>query len=162
MQGHGSWSVGLQGIPKTSATKQNRAASTDKVCAGTQRPAHFPFVFPGLESLQDSAPPPGTCLLPQGHVPASREKQPGRQQRASRRDCGQAYSPADSVLPTPVAEHSLELMLLSRQINGATCSIEEEKESEASTPTAAELEALGGELRNPVSGSQQAGGRTGE
>lgn len=59
----------------------------------------------------------------------------------------EAYSPADSVLPTPVAEHSLELMLLSRQINGATCSIEEEKESEASTPTAAEVEALGGELR---------------
>lgn len=58
----------------------------------------------------------------------------------------EAYSPADSVLPTPVAEHSLELMLLSRQINGATC-IEEEKESEASTPTATELEALGGELR---------------
>ncbi|NWI69147.1 FRMD5 protein, partial [Todus mexicanus] len=44
------------------------------------------------------------------------------------------YSPADSVLPTPVAEHSLELMLLSRQLNGAPCSIEEEKESEAGTP----------------------------
>lgn len=59
----------------------------------------------------------------------------------------EAYSPADSVLPTPVAEHSLELMLLSRQINGATCSIEEEKESETSTPTSTEAEALGGELR---------------
>ncbi|NXT24512.1 FRMD5 protein, partial [Syrrhaptes paradoxus] len=57
------------------------------------------------------------------------------------------YSPADSVLPTPVAEHSLELMLLSRQPNGAPCSIEEEKESEAGTPAAGEAEEAGGELR---------------
>ncbi|KGL72905.1 FERM domain-containing protein 5, partial [Tinamus guttatus] len=53
------------------------------------------------------------------------------------------YSPADSVLPTPVAEHSLELLLLARHLNGAPCSIEEEKESEASTPTAAEAEEPG-------------------
>uniref|UniRef100_A0AAQ6ICT7 FERM domain-containing protein n=1 Tax=Anabas testudineus TaxID=64144 RepID=A0AAQ6ICT7_ANATE len=46
----------------------------------------------------------------------------------------EAYSPSDSVLPTPVAEHSMELAI-SRQINGAPCSIEEEKESEAGTPT---------------------------
>lgn len=39
------------------------------------------------------------------------------------------------MLPTPVAEHSLELAA-SRQINGAPCSIEEEKESEAGTPMA--------------------------
>lgn len=45
----------------------------------------------------------------------------------------EAYSPSDSVLPTPVAEHSLDLSS-SRQINGAPCSIEEERESEAGTP----------------------------
>ncbi|NWI17700.1 FRMD5 protein, partial [Crypturellus soui] len=50
----------------------------------------------------------------------------------------ESYSPADSVLPTPVAEHSLELLLLARHLNGAPCSIEEEKESEAGTPTAPE------------------------
>lgn len=46
----------------------------------------------------------------------------------------EAYSPSDSVLPTPVAEHSLELAV-ARQVNGAPCSIKEEKESEAGTPS---------------------------
>uniref|UniRef100_H3DPJ9 FERM domain-containing protein 5 n=1 Tax=Tetraodon nigroviridis TaxID=99883 RepID=H3DPJ9_TETNG len=41
----------------------------------------------------------------------------------------EAYSPSDSVLPTPVADHSTELSS-SRQINGAPCSIEEELEAE--------------------------------
>lgn len=77
---------------------------------------------------------------------------PGRSGRAESSErvaviADENYSPADSVLPTPVAEHSLELMLLSRQANGAPCSIEEEKESEAGTPAAAEAEEAGGELR---------------
>lgn len=50
----------------------------------------------------------------------------------------EAYSPSDSVLPTPVAEHSMELAV-SRQVNGAPCSIEEEKESEAGTPMRGEV-----------------------
>nr|KAF6392012.1 FERM domain containing 5 [Pipistrellus kuhlii] len=102
----------------------------------------------GLESLRDSAHSTpvrssshGDTFLP--HVRSSRADSNERVAVIA----DEAYSPADSMLPTPVAEHSLELMLLSRQINGATCSIEEEKESEASTPTAAEVEALGGELR---------------
>ncbi|KAG8505319.1 LOW QUALITY PROTEIN: FERM domain-containing protein 5, partial [Galemys pyrenaicus] len=102
----------------------------------------------GLESLRDSAHSTpvrssshGDTFLP--HVRSSRADSNERVAVIA----DEAYSPADSVLPTPVAEHSLELMLLSRQINGATCSIEEEKESEASTPTAADVEALGGELR---------------
>jgi len=75
---------------------------------------------------------------------------PGRSGRAESSErvaviADESYSPADSVLPTPVAEHSLELMLLSRQANGAPCSIEEEKESEAGTPAAGEE--AGGELR---------------
>lgn len=41
------------------------------------------------------------------------------------------YSPSDSVLPTPVAEHGME-MPLARHLNGAPCSIDEE-ESEAGT-----------------------------
>uniref|UniRef100_A0AAA9TB79 FERM domain containing 5 n=1 Tax=Bos taurus TaxID=9913 RepID=A0AAA9TB79_BOVIN len=102
----------------------------------------------GLESLRDSA--HSTPVRASSHgdtfLPHARSSRADSNERVAV-IADEAYSPADSVLPTPVAEHSLELMLLSRQINGATCSIEEEKESEASTPTAAKLEALGGELR---------------
>lgn len=42
----------------------------------------------------------------------------------------EAYSPSDSLLPTPVAEHGVE-MPLARHLNGSPCSIDEEKESEA-------------------------------
>lgn len=38
----------------------------------------------------------------------------------------EAYSPSDSVLPTPVAEHGLE-MPLARHLNGAPCSVDEEE-----------------------------------
>ncbi|XP_023974132.1 FERM domain-containing protein 5 isoform X3 [Physeter macrocephalus] len=114
----------------------------------TRRRAVHISIMEGLESLRDSAHSTpvrssshGDTFLP--HVRSSRADSNERVAVIA----DEAYSPADSVLPTPVAEHSLELMLLSRQINGATCSIEEEKESEASTPTAAEMEALGGELR---------------
>uniref|UniRef100_A0A8C6HMW1 FERM domain-containing protein 5 n=2 Tax=Mus spicilegus TaxID=10103 RepID=A0A8C6HMW1_MUSSI len=114
----------------------------------TRRRAVHISIMEGLESLRDSAhstpvrsSSQGDTFLP--HVRSSRADSNERVAVIA----DEAYSPADSVLPTPVAEHSLELMLLSRQINGATCSIEEEKESEASTPTATEAEALGGELR---------------
>ncbi|KAM6202843.1 FERM domain-containing protein 5 isoform 3-T3 [Rhynchocyon petersi] len=114
----------------------------------TRRRAVHISIMEGLESLRDSAHSTpvrssshGDTFLP--HVRSSRADSNERVAVIA----DEAYSPADSVLPTPVAEHSLELMLLSRQINGATCSIEEEKESEASTPTAAEVEALGGDLR---------------
>uniref|UniRef100_A0A8C1TLC2 FERM domain-containing protein 5 n=1 Tax=Cyprinus carpio TaxID=7962 RepID=A0A8C1TLC2_CYPCA len=67
----------------------------------------------------------------------------------------ETYSPSDSVLPTPVAEHSLE-MAVSRQINGAPCSIEEEKESEAGTPTVGDVTELGVDSR--VAGRVQSAG----
>ncbi|XP_044789351.1 FERM domain-containing protein 5 isoform X3 [Bubalus bubalis] len=114
----------------------------------TRRRAVHISIMEGLESLRDSA--HSTPVRASSHgdtfLPHSRSSRADSNERVAV-IADEAYSPADSVLPTPVAEHSLELMLLSRQINGATCSIEEEKESEASTPTAAELEALGGELR---------------
>uniref|UniRef100_A0A8C9TSB3 FERM domain-containing protein 5 n=1 Tax=Scleropages formosus TaxID=113540 RepID=A0A8C9TSB3_SCLFO len=67
----------------------------------------------------------------------------------------EAYSPSDSVLPTPVAEHSLELSI-ARHINGAPCSIEEEKESEAGTPTGGDAAELGpdGRLLSPGHGGE--------
>lgn len=58
----------------------------------------------------------------------------------------ETYSPSDSVLPTPVAEHSLDLPV-SRQINGAPCSIEEEKESEAGTPGTGDVAEFGADSR---------------
>ncbi|XP_005381468.1 PREDICTED: FERM domain-containing protein 5 isoform X1 [Chinchilla lanigera] len=114
----------------------------------TRRRAVHISIMEGLESLRDSA--HSTPVRSSSHgdtfLPHARSSRADSNERVAVIS-DEAYSPADSVLPTPVAEHSLELMLLSRQINGATCSIEEEKESEASTPTAAEAEALGGELR---------------
>uniref|UniRef100_A0A3P8QL70 FERM domain-containing protein 5 n=1 Tax=Astatotilapia calliptera TaxID=8154 RepID=A0A3P8QL70_ASTCA len=64
----------------------------------------------------------------------------------------EAYSPSDSVLPTPVAEHSMELAV-SRQINGAPCSIEEEKESEASTSMHGERGDFGADSRSAQEGA---------
>ncbi|NXF74968.1 FRMD5 protein, partial [Sclerurus mexicanus] len=112
----------------------------------TRRRAVHISIMEGLESLRDSAHSTPVRSASHGDAFAG----PGRSGRAESSErvaviADESYSPADSVLPTPVAEHSLELMLLSRQANGAPCSIEEEKESEAGTP-AAEAEA-GGELR---------------
>ncbi|XP_030740388.2 LOW QUALITY PROTEIN: FERM domain-containing protein 5 [Echinops telfairi] len=114
----------------------------------TRRRAVHISIMEGLESLRDSA--HSTPVRSSSHGDSFLTH--GRSIRADSNErvaviADEAYSPADSVLPTPVAERSLELMLLSRQINGATRSIEEERESEASTPTAAQVEALGGELR---------------
>ncbi|XP_015494988.1 FERM domain-containing protein 5 isoform X2 [Parus major] len=110
----------------------------------TRRRAVHISIMEGLESLRDSAHSTPVRSASHGDAFAG----PGRGGRAESSErvaviADESYSPADSVLPTPVAEHSLELMLLSRQANGAPCSIEEEKESEAGTP-AAEAE---GELR---------------
>lgn len=63
----------------------------------------------------------------------------------------EAYSPSDSVLPTPVADHSMELSS-SRQINGAPCSIEEE-ESEAGTPVHGEVGDFGADSRATQEGA---------
>ncbi|XP_048337996.1 FERM domain-containing protein 5-like [Sphaerodactylus townsendi] len=98
----------------------------------------------GLESLRDSA--HSTPVRSASHGDAFLPRSESCRAESSERVAiisDEIYSPLDSVLPTPVAEHSLELMLLSRQVNGAPCSIEEE--SEAGTPTTAE--APGRELR---------------
>ncbi|KFM08302.1 FERM domain-containing protein 5, partial [Aptenodytes forsteri] len=114
----------------------------------TRRRAVHISIMEGLESLRDSA--HSTPVRSASHGDAF--VAPSRSGRAESSErvaviADENYSPADSVLPTPVAEHSLELMLLSRQVNGAPCSIEEEKESEAGTPAATEAEEAGGELR---------------
>uniref|UniRef100_A0A8D2LLQ8 FERM domain-containing protein 5 n=1 Tax=Varanus komodoensis TaxID=61221 RepID=A0A8D2LLQ8_VARKO len=129
----------------------------------TRRRAVHISIMEGLESLRDSA--HSTPVRSASHGDAFLP-----QSRASRAESGErvavisdeVYSPSDSVLPTPVAEHSLELMLLSRQVNGAPCSIEEEKESEAGTPAVAEAVELGGELRALCPGVGSGGGAQAE
>lgn len=138
------WAGGVGGLPRPPRTTE-----------------HLP-PRPGLESLRDSAhsTPVRSASHGDAFVP------PGRGGRAESSErvaviADESYSPADSVLPTPVAEHSLELMLLSRQLNGAPCSIEEEKESEAGTPSAAEAEEPG-ELRALCLGTGGHGGTRAE
>ncbi|XP_077050558.1 FERM domain-containing protein 5 isoform X2 [Siphateles boraxobius] len=113
----------------------------------TRRRAVHISIMEGLESLRDSAHSTPVRSVSHGDSFMSRS-------RSHVMDSGdgtavisdETYSPSDSVLPTPVAEHSLELAV-SRQINGAPCSIEEEKESEAGTPSVGDLAELGADGR---------------
>uniref|UniRef100_A0A8C9V866 FERM domain-containing protein 5 n=1 Tax=Scleropages formosus TaxID=113540 RepID=A0A8C9V866_SCLFO len=109
----------------------------------TRRRAVHISIMEGLESLRDSAHSTPVRSVSHGDSFMPRS-------RSLLTDSGdgtavisdEAYSPSDSVLPTPVAEHSLELSI-ARHINGAPCSIEEEKESEAGTPTGGDAAELG-------------------
>ncbi|XP_078539079.1 FERM domain-containing protein 5 isoform X1 [Lissotriton helveticus] len=100
----------------------------------TRRRAVHISIMEGLESLRDSA--HSTPVRSTSHNDTF-----GSHARhfTAERSTGatvisdEAYNPSESVLPTPVAEKNLEL-LLGRQVNGAPCSIEEERESEPGTP----------------------------
>ncbi|XP_035013653.1 FERM domain-containing protein 5 isoform X3 [Hippoglossus stenolepis] len=97
----------------------------------TRRRAVHISIMEGLESLRDSA-----HSTPVRSVSHSESFMPRSRSQATNSSDGtavisdEAYSPSDSVLPTPVAEHSMD-PAVSRQVNGAPCSIEEEKESAA-------------------------------
>uniref|UniRef100_A0A8C1UWR3 FERM domain containing 5 n=1 Tax=Cyprinus carpio TaxID=7962 RepID=A0A8C1UWR3_CYPCA len=123
----------------------------------TRRRAVHISIMEGLESLRDSAhsTPVRSVSHSESFIPRSRSQVTDSGDRTAVIS-DETYSPSDSVLPTPVAEHSLELAV-SRQINGAPCSIEEEKESEAGTPTVGDVGELGADSRaaGPV---QSAGG----
>lgn len=92
----------------------------------------------GLESLRDSAHSTpvrsishGDCFMSsQGHMVDSGEAS------TSAIISDEIYSPSDSVLPTPVNEHRVE-MLPGRHLNGATCSIDKEESGEAVAAAAA-------------------------
>uniref|UniRef100_A0A8C8R6J5 FERM domain containing 5 n=1 Tax=Pelusios castaneus TaxID=367368 RepID=A0A8C8R6J5_9SAUR len=125
----------------------------------TRRRAVHISIMEGLESLRDSAHSTPVRSASHGdafvlHARSSRAESSERVAIIA----DEIYSPADSVLPTPVAEHSLELLLLARQINGAPCSIEEEKESEANTPTPTEAEERGSEFKAVCQGVGSSGG----
>uniref|UniRef100_A0A4W5PEW8 FERM domain containing 5 n=1 Tax=Hucho hucho TaxID=62062 RepID=A0A4W5PEW8_9TELE len=108
----------------------------------------------GLESLRDSAHSTPVRSVSHGDsfMPRSRSLATNTSE-GSAVISDEAYSPSDSVLPTPVAEHSLELAV-ARQVNGAPCSIEEEKESEAGTPSVGEA----GDLTDSRAAVEGAGG----
>ncbi|KAM8877564.1 FERM domain-containing protein 5-like [Synchiropus picturatus] len=99
----------------------------------TRRRAVHISIMEGLESLRDSAHSTPvrsvshgeSFLSSRGHLLDGSE---GGAAAAVISD--EAYSPADSVLPTPVAERGAEVGG-ARHVNGAPCSNGEEKESEA-------------------------------
>lgn len=109
--------------------------------------SHYPRASTplGLESLRDSAHSTPVRSVSHGDsfMPRSRSQMTDDRTAVISDD---TYSPSHSVLPTPVAEHSLELSG-SRQINGAPCSIEEEKESEAGTPSVGDVAEFGADSR---------------
>ncbi|KAI3371324.1 hypothetical protein L3Q82_023941 [Scortum barcoo] len=136
-------------------TGQQDSASVTPL-RGTPLPCIQPSSAEGLESLRDSA----LYSTPVRSSPVSHGESFIPRSRSQATDAGErtavisdeAYSPSDSVLPTPVAEHSMELAT-SRQINGAPCSIEEEKESEAGTPTHGEGGDFGADGRSAQEGA---------
>lgn len=87
----------------------------------------------GLESLRDSAHSTPVRSVSHGDsfMPSRGQTVDGSEASTSAVISDENYSPSDSVLPTPVAEHGME-MPLARHLNGAPCSIDEE-ESEAGT-----------------------------
>ncbi|XP_040898982.1 FERM domain-containing protein 5 isoform X1 [Toxotes jaculatrix] len=100
----------------------------------TRRRAVHISIMEGLESLRDSAHSTPVRSVSHGDsfMPSRGQMVDGSEASTSAIISDEAYSPSDSVLPTPVAEHGME-MPLARHLNGSPCSIDEEKESEAGT-----------------------------
>uniref|UniRef100_A0AAQ5Y5S3 FERM domain-containing protein 5 n=1 Tax=Amphiprion ocellaris TaxID=80972 RepID=A0AAQ5Y5S3_AMPOC len=99
----------------------------------TRRRAVHISIMEGLESLRDSAHSTPVRSVSHGDsfMPSRGQMVDGSEASTSAVISDEAYSPSDSVLPTPVAEHGMEP--LARHLNGAPCSIDEEKDSEAGT-----------------------------
>ncbi|KAM7423825.1 hypothetical protein PAMA_000269 [Pampus argenteus] len=98
----------------------------------TRRRAVHISIMEGLESLRDSAHSTPVRSVSHGDsfMSSRGHMMDGSEASTSAVISDEAYSPSDSVLPTPVAEHGLE-MPMARHLNGAPCSVDEEKESQA-------------------------------
>ncbi|XP_042263685.1 FERM domain-containing protein 5-like [Thunnus albacares] len=98
----------------------------------TRRRAVHISIMEGLESLRDSAHSTPVRSVSHGDsfMSSRGHMMDGSEASTSAVISDEAYSPSDSVLPTPVAEHGME-MPVARHLNGAPCSVDEEKESEA-------------------------------
>ncbi|XP_074467749.1 FERM domain-containing protein 5 [Sebastes fasciatus] len=97
----------------------------------TRRRAVHISIMEGLESLRDSAHSTPVRSVSHGDsFMSSRSHMMDRSEASTSAVISdEAYSPSDSVLPTPVAEHGMENPL-ARHLNGSPCSVDE-KESEA-------------------------------
>ncbi|CAL8293695.1 unnamed protein product [Boreogadus saida] len=108
----------------------------------TRRRAVHISIMEGLESLRDSAHSTPVRSVSHGDSFMTRSRSQAADVGGSTSIISdEAYSPSDSVLPTPVAEHrSVEhAAAAAAAANGASGgSIQEEKESEAGTPAAGE------------------------
>ncbi|XP_045889512.1 FERM domain-containing protein 5-like [Micropterus dolomieu] len=98
----------------------------------TRRRAVHISIMEGLESLRDSAHSTPVRSVSHGDsfMSSRGHMVDGSEASTSAIISDEAYSPSDSVLPTPVAEHGME-MPLARHLNGAPRSIDEEKEPDA-------------------------------
>uniref|UniRef100_UPI0037E87AAE FERM domain-containing protein 5-like isoform X1 n=1 Tax=Semicossyphus pulcher TaxID=241346 RepID=UPI0037E87AAE len=96
----------------------------------TRRRAVHISIMEGLESLRDSAHSTPVRSVSHGDsfMSSRGHMVDGSEASTSAVISDEAYSPSDSVLPTPVAEHGMELPS-GRHLNGAPCSTDEEKES---------------------------------
>ncbi|KAM9861076.1 FERM domain-containing protein 5-like isoform 1-T1 [Aulostomus maculatus] len=92
----------------------------------TRRRAVHISIMEGLESLRDSAHSTPVRSVSHGDSFMSSRGQmvDGSEASTSAVISDEAYSPSDSVLPTPVAEHE---MPVARHLNGAPCSIDEDE-----------------------------------
>ena len=109
---------------------------------------HLPLLS-GLESLRDSA--HSTPVRSVSHSDSFMRSSRGQlldrgEDSTSAVISDEAYSPSDSVLPTPVAEHGAD-MPAARHHNGAPCSADEEQEAEARTSKKEPAESRRGALR---------------
>ncbi|KAL4658730.1 FERM domain-containing protein 5 isoform X4 [Arapaima gigas] len=124
-----------------SITHGPRLRSAPQTC----RKAVHISIMEGLESLRDSAhSTPVRSVSHSESLMASSRSLVTDGSHGAAVILDETYSPSDTVLPTPVAEHSLELTI-TRNIKCAPCSIEEE--SEAGTATIGDLSEVGLEGR---------------
>ncbi|KAJ8003286.1 hypothetical protein DPEC_G00167850 [Dallia pectoralis] len=98
----------------------------------TRRRAVHISIMEGLESLRDSAHSTPVRSVSHGDSFMSRSRSTAAGD-GSAVISDEAYRPSDSVHPTPVSEHNLDLAV-ARQVNGAPCSIKEVLEE--GTPSA--------------------------
>uniref|UniRef100_A0AAY5KKN0 FERM domain containing 5 n=1 Tax=Esox lucius TaxID=8010 RepID=A0AAY5KKN0_ESOLU len=133
----------LPGPPSVPGSRASSRLGLPPPGYGSSRPGSSSA---GLESLRDSAHSTpvrsvshGDSFMPRHRHHTSDAGEGGSSQRVI---SDEAYCPSDSVLPTPTAEHSLEVAA-ARHPNGAPCSIEEEKESEAGTPIEGQVAEFG-------------------
>ncbi|XP_028970713.1 FERM domain-containing protein 5 isoform X1 [Esox lucius] len=132
-------------VPSRSCPSITHGPRLTSVPRQRRRAVHI-SIMEGLESLRDSAHSTpvrsvshGDSFMPRHRHHTSDAGEGGSSQRVI---SDEAYCPSDSVLPTPTAEHSLEVAA-ARHPNGAPCSIEEEKESEAGTPIEGQVAEFG-------------------